>query len=154
MNDITLSDVLRAKKYRDEGMSRKNIGSRLGRNADTMRCHLDPAFHKLYTSRINEYRRHARRNSKEEKAGSPGMIETIMPSSRYKHAPRLMAERDARKAVPLTLDNILTGTPRKGRSALDGWIQQGAPEGTGGGPQRRPEPWHPLRQGEAREAAE
>lgn len=49
-------------------------------------------------------------------------------------------------AVEPTLDNLITGTPIPGRSALDGWTQRGEPEvGTGHGYAARPEPWNPVR---------
>jgi hypothetical protein len=61
-----------------------------------------------------------------------------------------IAERDQRESLPETLDNILMGTPRKGRSARDGWVQQGDPRYLNHEAKNRPEPrkpWDPLRDG-------
>lgn len=53
----------------------------------------------------------------------------------------LLNERDKRARVPPSLDNILTGTPQRGRSVYDGWKPRG-----GEAPQAKeqPQPWHPL----------
>lgn len=147
MNDITESDILRAKRLRENGLSWKGIGKAIGKHADTIRCYLDDTFRQ----RRNLNKSHQRVIARLDKAGTPGMIETPIPPTWYKDVPRLIAERDGRLAVPRTLDNILNGTPIKGRSALDGWKPQGADPAKNG---MRPQPWHPLRKGEAREAAE
>lgn len=53
----------------------------------------------------------------------------------------LIVERTVRERIPLTLDNILTGTPPRGRSAYDGFKPRGGPIAEA---KERPQPWHPL----------
>lgn len=53
----------------------------------------------------------------------------------------LLKERAERERIPPTLDNILTGTPPRGRSAYDGFKPRGGPVAEA---KERPQPWHPL----------
>lgn len=157
MSKITESDIIRAKRLRAEGFSWNAIARVLGHDHSGLKSALDPAF------RARRLRRHqdsaALLRAERREQGFISKMEPIQTAAHswHRHLPELIADRDQRLLVRPTLDNMLTGTPAKGRSALDRWQPRGEDEiPRNGRPPNdaRRKPWHPLRKGEAREAAE
>lgn len=150
MSEITESDIIRAKRLREEGATWKLIGKTLGHDKAALRARLDPRYRVARNEKIKGNRvSRGYVNSKRAQPEEPG--------GWFRHLARLTQERDQRLSVPPTLDNLLNGTPVKGRSAADGWQQQGVSElPRNGRPPNdaRPKPWRPLLKGEAHEAAE
>lgn len=160
MSEITESDIIRAKRLRDEGASWKLIGKTLNHDPAGIRSCLDPIYRAKRLERNAEGAKMRRAERHAEGRLSRGAVVERIPNhvgAWHRHVDRLMEERDRRLSVPPTLDNLLNGTPVKGRSAADGWQQQGISElPRNGRPPNdaRPKPWRPLLKGEAREAAE
>lgn len=147
---ITPADIAEARRWRKHGASWKRTAEKVGHDASSLRCHLDPAYRRLRLRQGAE----ARQRERDEAPGKRGQVKS---HRWYADLPELIAERDTRYAEPPSLDNVLTGTPPHWRSALSGWQQRGVAELVRNGRppnDARPKPWRPLCKGEAKEAAE
>lgn len=108
----------RAANMRAKGMPWYIIGQKLGRSAETVRCALDPAYREMRNERIRAWRR-GHPLPKQEPKGGYTVSHWVDVDSREKAPAEVLAERDARLNVPLTINMAILGDPPPGRSALD-----------------------------------